>query len=84
MFVFFSGKDIRKEWNMLKSTYSDNFRENDGSSTYYRMADIQLVKKFIKLNEEERQRLDERQQREFELKVGVMIDDEVLEFDFGH
>lgn len=68
---------------MIKTRYCDNYRSNDGKPTYYRMADLKFLNKFIPLTEEEKLRCKQRQQKEFELKVTTLRDDEVLEFDFA-
>lgn len=83
MFIYILGEDIRKEWKQIKTTYINNFRNNDGAPTYFRMADLTFLNKFIRLSDEEQVRFDRRQQREFDLKHAVLQDDDVWEFSFG-
>lgn len=67
---------------MIKTTYTNNFRDNDGSPTYYRSANLKFLNEFIKLNEEKKLRLQKRQQKEYDLKIAALKDDEVFEFQF--
>lgn len=82
MQICFSGKDIRTEWNLIKTRYFENYRNNDDRPTYYRSADLKFLNDFVPLSEEEKLRCQQRLQREFELKIATMQDDEVINFAF--